>query len=322
MAKSLLSAPHFHDEAAALAFIEARIWPHGPVCPKCGETVRVSRMMGKSTKLGMCKCYVCRKPFAATVGTVMESSHIPLHVWLQGMHLLCTSKKGISTNQLHRTLRITLKSAWFLSHRIREAMKEIRGFAADPLGGFGKTVEADEAWFGPKQANRAYKPVTEKQIMMALVERGGQVRSFHVPNVTAATLAPIIGRHVYRDTRFMSDESPVYTGIGWNFRSHGTVVHSAKEYVRDDAYTNTVEGYFSILKRGIYGVYQHVSEAHLKRYLAEFDFRYINRAARWVDDVARTDLAVKGIKGKRLTYRTISGNWTPPAWPPEAGPTV
>jgi transposase-like protein len=310
MAKSLLSAPHFHDEAAALAFIEARIWPNGPVCPRCGETKRVGRLQGKSTKLGMCKCYVCRKPFAATVGTVMESSHIPLHVWLQAMHLLCTSKKGISTNQLHRTLGVTLKSAWFLSHRIREAMKEVRGFFADPLGGMGKAVEADEAYIGPKAGNRAFRPVGEKQIVMSLVERGGQVRSFHVPNVTAATLAPIIGRHVYRDSRFMTDEAYVYRGLGWNFRSHQTVMHSTQEYVRGDAYTNTVEGYFSILKRGVYGVYQHVSEAHLQRYLAEFDFRYTNRVARGVDDAARTDLVVKGIKGKRLTYRTIGGDRT------------
>jgi transposase-like protein len=320
--KSILSAPHFHDEAAALAFIEARLWPNGPVCPRCQETVRVGRMGGKSTKLGQCKCYRCRKPFAVTIGTVMESSHIPLHVWLQAMHLLCTSKKGISTHQLHRTLGVTLKSAWFLSMRIREAMKEIRGFFAGPLGGAGKTLEADETFIGPKGENRAYKPVAEKQIVMSLVERGGQVRSFHVPNVTAATLRPILGTHAHRDSRFMSDESHVYTGIGWNFTEHGTVNHSAKECVRDDVYTNTVEGYFSILKRGIYGVYQHVSEAHLKRYLAEFDFRYTNRAARGVDDVARTDLAVMGIVGKRLTYRTISGNWTAPAWPPEAGPAV
>ncbi len=196
MAKhSVLSADHFHDEAAALTFIEARLWPHGPMCPRCGETVRVGRMGGNSTKLGQCKCYVCRKPFAVTVGTVMESSHIPLHTWLQAMHLLCASKKGISSHQLHRTLGITLKSAWFLSHRVREAMKEIRGFAADPLGGMGKTLEADETFIGPKAENRAYRPVAEKQIVMALVERGGQVRSFHVPNVTASTLRPIIGVH-------------------------------------------------------------------------------------------------------------------------------
>lgn len=308
MAKSLLSAAHFHDEAAALAFIEARVWPNGPVCPKCGETVHVGRMMGNSTKLGMCKCYVCRKPFAVTVGTVMESSHIPLHIWLQAMHLLCTSKKGISSNQLHRTLGVTLKSAWFLSHRIREAMKEVRDLFIPPMGGAGHVVEADETYVGRKAESRAYKPPGVKQPVMALVQRGGRVRSFHVPNVTANNLRPIIGRHVHQDSRFMSDESSIYTMIGWNFAEHGSVNHSAKEYVRGDVYTNTVEGYFSILKRGIYGVYQHVSEAHLKRYLCEFDFRYSNRVALGIDDVARTDLAVKGIRGKRLTYRTTRGD--------------
>lgn len=308
MAKSLLSAEHFHDEAAALAFIEARLWPNGPVCPRCGEVKRVGRLQGKSTKLGQCKCYVCRKPFAVTVGTVMESSHIPLHVWLQGMHLLCTSKKGISTHQLHRTLGITLKSAWFLSHRIREAMKEVRDIFIDPLGGAGKVVEGDETYIGRKSTSKAYLPPAKKQAVLALVERGGKVRAFHVPNVTANNLRPIIGRHVFQDSRFMSDEHPIYIGIGWNFAEHGTVEHGREEYVRGDIHTNTVEGYLSILKRGVYGTYQHVSEAHLKRYLCEFDFRYTNRAKLGIDDAARTDLAIKGIKGKRLTYRTIGGN--------------
>jgi len=308
MTKSVLSAKHFHDEAAALAFIEARIWPNGPVCPRCGETERVGRLQGASTKLGMCKCYVCRKPFAVTVGTVMESSHIPLHIWLQAMHLLCTSKKGLSSNQLHRTLGITLKSAWFLSHRIREAMKEVRDLFTEPMGGAGKIVEGDETYVGRKAGSKAFLPPAPKQAVMALVERGGKVRSFHVPNVTAANLQPVIARYVRRDSHFMSDESHIYTGIGWNFADHGTVIHSKKEYVRGDVHTNTVEGYFSILKRGIYGVYQHVSEAHLKRYLAEFDFRYSNRVARGIGDVERTDLAVRGIKGKRLTYRTTRGD--------------
>jgi transposase-like protein len=319
MAKSLLSAPHFHDEAAALAFIEARVWPNGPVCPRCGETLRISRMKGKSTKLGALKCYVCRKPFTATMDTVMESSHISLHVWLQAMHLLATSKKGISTNQLHRTLGCTLKSAWFLSHRIREAMKEPRNLFTPPLGGTGQTLEADETYVGRKSTSKAYKPPGPKQAVMALVERHGKVRTFHVSNVTAANLRPILGRHAHEDSRFMTDESPIYTGIGWNFAGHGVVTHSADEYVRGDVHTNTVEGYFSILKRGVYGVYQHVSEAHLKRYLAEFDFRYSNRIALGIDDTARTDLAVKGIVGKRLTYRTTSGNRPAPITP-YAGP--
>lgn len=306
MTNSLLSADYFHDEAAALAFIEARLWPNGPTCPRCGETERVGRLLGKSTRLGMCKCYVCRKPFTVTVGTVMESSHISLHVWMQAMHLLCTSKKGISTHQLHRTLGVTLKSAWFLSHRIREAMKEIGDPFGTPMGGSGRVVEGDETYIGRKSTSKAFLPPSQKQAVMSLVERGGKVRSFHVPNVTANNLRPIIGRHVYADSRFMSDESTIYTGIGWNFAGgHDVVNHGSKEYVRGDVYTNTVEGYFSILKRGIYGVYQHVSEAHLHRYLSEFDFRYSNRAWLGIDDVARTDLAVIGTKGKRLTYRTI-----------------
>lgn len=318
MAKSILSANHFRDEAAAVAFVEARLWPDGATCPKCGERVRVGRLQGKSTKIGTWKCYVCRKPFAVTIGTVMESSHIPLHVWLQGMHLLSgSSKKGFSANQLHRILGITLKSAWFLGHRIREAMKELSWPDAGSMGGGGMTVEADETWIGGKAANRAYGPIQPKNPVVALVERGGRVRAFQVPNVTASNLAPIIARHVHHDTRFMTDESNVYAHPGSWFADHQTVNHSAKEYVRDDAYTNTVEGYFSILKRGIYGVYQHVSEAHLKRYLAEFDFRYSHRAKLGFDDVARADLALRGAKGKRLTYRTTRGR-RPAAATPEA----
>ena len=310
MPKSVLSADHFHDEAAALEFIEARLWPNGPVCPRCGETSRVGRLNAKNAKIGMCKCYVCRKPFAVTIGTVMESSHIPLHVWLQGMHMICASKKGFSANQLHRILGITLKSAWFLGHRIREAMKELSWPDAGSLGGEGQTVEADETYVGGKAANRAYGPIPSKQSVMSLVERGGRVRSFHVPNVTASNLFPIIARHAHRDSRFMTDESNVYSHIGRSFADHQMVNHSAKEYVRDDAFTNTIEGYFSILKRGIYGVYQHVSEAHLKRYLAEFDFRYSYRVKTGFDDIARTDRAVRGLAGKRLTYRTTRGGRT------------
>lgn len=307
MGKSVLDAEHFHDEIAALTFIEDRLWPDGPVCPRCGETKRVGRLLGQSTRIGMCKCYKCRKPFTVTVGTVMESSHIPLHIWLQAMHLLCTSKKGISTHQLHRTLGITLKSAWFLSHRIREAMKEVRDLFIPPLGGAGKTIEVDETYVGRKAESKAFKPPVEKAPVMTLVERGGTVRSFHVANVTANTLRPIIGRHVLKDSRFMSDEAHVYTGIGWQFAEHGSVHHKKQEYVVGDVHTNTVEGYFSIFKRGIYGVYQHVSEAHLKRYLAEFDFRYTHRIKVGIDDQARTDLAIKGVRGKRLTYRTARG---------------
>ncbi len=315
MATPIFDAPHFRHEEAAIAYVEARVWPDGPVCPRCGVIGQAKRLRGKTTRPGLWKCYACMKPFTVKVGTVMEASHIPVHIWLQAMHLLCSSKKGISTHQLHRTLGVTLKSAWFLSHRIREAMKEVRDLFIEPMGGAGMVVEADETYIGRKATSKAYLPPAKKQAVMALVERGGKVRTFHVPNVTANNLRPIIGRHAHMDSRFMTDEHQTYVNIGWNFASHETVEHGREEYVRGDVHTNTVEGYFSILKRGIYGVYQHVSEAHLKRYLCEFDFRYSNRIALGIDDTARTELAVKGIKGKRLTYRTTRGNRAGPASP-------
>jgi transposase-like protein len=304
MANSILSAPHFQSEAAAFDYVEARLWPDGPVCHHCGERERIGRLQGKSTRPGLHKCYRCRKPFTVRMGTIFESSHLPLHLWLQIIHLMCASKKGISTRQIQRMLQCSMKTAWFLGHRIREAMNEKPGVFYSPIGGEGKTVEADETYVGPKAKNRAYKAPKEHQAVMALVERHGAVRSFHVPNVTARMLHPIIAKHAHRASNFMTDEAPVYGGLGWNFESHQTVMHSAKEYVRGDAHTNTVEGYFSILKRGIYGVYQHVSEAHLQRYLHEFDFRYSNRIRLGVDDVKRADMVVVGARGKRLTYKT------------------
>jgi transposase-like protein len=309
MAKPLLSARHFQNEAAAFAYVEARLWPGGPCCYHCGEQKRVGKLQGKSTRPGLYKCYRCRKPFTVRMGTIFESSHLPLHLWLQIIHLMCASKKGISTHQIQRMLRCSMKTAWFLGHRIREAMRETRDLFTPPMGGLGKTVEADETYIGRKAESRAYEAPAPKQAVVALVERGGMVRSFHVPNVTAQMLHPILARHAHRDSRFMSDESRIYTGIGWNFASHHTVVHSEKEYVRGDVYTNTVENYFSILKRGIYGVYQHVSEAHLKRYLSEFDFRYSTRIKLGIDDVKRADLALQGAVGKRLTYQTTRSQW-------------
>jgi transposase-like protein len=308
MATPIFAAAHFQNEEAALIWIEARVWPNGAICPFCSATgERVRKLGGKTTRPGLHKCYACGKPFTVKVKSVMEASHIPAQVWLQAMHLISSSKKGISSNQLHRTLGITLKSAWFLSHRIRECMKQPAWPFGGSLGGAGATVEADETYIGGKAANRAFGPIPAKQSVMSLVQRSGRVRSFHVPNVTATNLYPIIARHTHSDSRFMTDEAQVYAAIGATFTDYQTVNHSAKEYVRDEAYTNTVEGYFSILKRGIYGVYQHVSEAHLHRYLSEFDFRYSNRVRLGVDDVARTDLIVKGIMGKRLTYRTTRG---------------
>jgi len=305
---SVLSAPHFHNEDEAFKYVEARLWPEGPVCPHCKETVRVGRLLGKTTRPGLHKCYACRKPFTVRMGTVFESSHVGLHLWLQAMHLMCASKKGVSTRQLQRMLGVGLKTAWFLGHRIREAMKDRRDIFTPRMGGEGQTVEVDETFVGPKAENKAYRPPVEKAPVLALVERGGKVRSFHVANVRAETLRKVIAQHVSRESHLMSDESRAYTYVGHNFASHDTVTHSAKEYVRGDVHTNTVEGYFSILKRGLYGIYQHVSEEHLKRYLAEFDFRYNNRIKLGVDDVTRADRALDGVKGRRLTYQTTRGS--------------
>jgi transposase-like protein len=302
---SVLSAAHFHSEEAAYAFIETRIWTNGRPCPHCGVVDRSGPLSGKSTRIGVYKCYACRKPFTVKVGTVFESSHIKLHVWLQAMHLLASSKKGISTNQLCRILGVTLQTAWFLSHRIREAMTDLHiGEDGGPLGGQNKVVEADETYVGGKAKNRK-NHVPPKEIVVSLVERGGKVRSRHVADVTGATLHDAMVTQIDKASYLMTDEAPVYGKIGEEFAGHGTVNHSAEEYVR--AYfwhTNTVEGYFSILKRGIIGTYHHVSATHLHRYLAEFDFRYNQRIALGVDDVTRTDKIVQGVVGKRLTYRT------------------
>jgi transposase-like protein len=299
---SVLSEPQYHSEPAAYAFVEAHVWPNGRVCPHCGVFDKSGALKGKSTRIGVYKCYACRKPFTVKVGTIFEASHIKLHIWLQAMFLLCSSKKGISSNQLHRTLNVTLKTAWFMSHRIREAMRE--GKLPGGMGGEGKFVEADETYVGGKAKNRAYKAPPAKEAVISLVERKGRVASFHVANVNAANLKPILVEQISPKSHLRTDESALYYKIGEGFASHRTVNHSAEEYVRGDAHTNTVEGYFSILKRGIVGVYHHVSEEHLKRYLAEFDFRYNERIALGIDDVERTSRALRGIVGKRLTYRT------------------
>lgn len=308
MANSVLSAERFHNEEAAFEYVEAHLWPNGPTCPHCGnaDTAKIGRLQGKTTRAGLRKCYACRKPFTVRMGSIFEDSHLPLRLWLQAIHLMCASKKGISTRQLQRMLGCGLKTAWFLSHRIRESMKTHRGMFTEPMGGAGKTVEVDETYVGRKAGTKAFLPVSEKQPVVALVERNGEVRSFHMPTVRANTLRSVMARNISLESHLMTDESKMYTFIGHNFASHGTVIHSNREYVRGDVHTNTVEGYFSILKRGIYGVYQHVSEAHLNRYLSEFDFRYNNRIALGCDDNTRADRALKGAKGKRLTYQTTN----------------
>jgi transposase-like protein len=305
MSKSVLSAPWFNDEAAAYAFVEERVWGGTRVCPHCGVVGKSSAMQGKSTRIGAYKCYACRKPFTVKIGTIFEGSHIAMRDWLVAIHLMASSKKGISANQLHRTLGITLKSAWFMAHRIREAMKQNADLP--PMGGEGKTLEVDETYIGRKPGTKVRTGAGHKNAVVALVEReSGEVRSVHVPNVRAETLRAVIARHASPASHLRTDELHAYTGIGWNFASHEAVKHSADEYVRGTAHTNTIEGYFSILKRGIDGIYQHVSEEHLHRYLAEFDFRYSNRTGLGVDDESRAARIVTGAKGKRLTYRRIN----------------
>jgi transposase-like protein len=306
MAHPVLDAKHFHDEEAAYAYLESRIWPNGPVCPHCGGVERIGKLKGKSTRLGVYKCYQCRKPFRATVGTVFEASHIPVRLWLQAIHLMSCSKKGVSSNQLHRVLGVTLKTAWFISHRVRLAMSAL---GMEPMGGAGKTVEVDETIFGklegaPKRIRRGGNQF--RNTVLTLVERGGRARSFHVDSTSIADLWPIVREHVAKETAVMTDEASWYKNLNFDGRyvSHDTVNHSREEYVRGQVYTNTVEGFYSVFKRGMKGVYQHCKEKHLHRYLSEFDFRYNNRIALGVNDVARTDQALKGIVGKRLTYKT------------------
>ena len=304
---SLLKQAHLQNEAAAYEWVEARLWPNGPVCAHCGEAQRIGKMEGKATRIGLYKCYACRKQFNVKVGTIFESSHVKMHIWLQAFYLIAGSKKGISSNQLHRTLGVTLKTAWFMSHRIREAMRT--GSLATPLGGEGKIVESDETFIGKKDGEvkpKGARGYAHKQAVLSLVERGGDVRSFRIDKANAANIYPIIDKNLKWESVLMTDEANVYETIGRDFKEHHAVDHGAGEYVRGDCHTNTLEGYFSIFKRGMKGVYQHCAERHLHRYLAEFDFRYNNRIARGVDDEARAAKMVEGVTGKRLTYRTTT----------------
>jgi transposase-like protein len=308
MASPILTAKHFQDEEAAFAFVEAALWPNGPVCPHCGGFDRISKMAGKSTRTGLYKCYQCRKPFTVKIGTVFESSHVLLHLWLQAMHLVCSSKKGISANQLHRTLGVTLKTAWFMGHRIREAM---RGGGLAPMGGAGGVVEIDETYIGRKEGFEVRQGAWHKNAVLTLVERGGAARSFHVDRVAKEAIVPIVRENIARQSKVMTDEAALYSKLGDHFAKHGAVDHHRGEYgytdrAGDKINTNTVEGFYSVFKRGMKGVYQHCSEKHLHRYLAEFDFRYSNRVRLGIDDSARADRALQGVKGKRLTYQTTN----------------
>jgi transposase-like protein len=301
--KSVLSDLHFHNEEAAFAYVEAKLWPDGPVCHHCGEANRIGKLQGKTTRAGLYKCYACRKPFTVRMGTVFESSHVPLRIWLQAIYLMCSSKKGISTRQLQRTFGGSMKTSWFLTHRIREAMTAI---GIEPMGGAGAIVEIDETFIGKKEGVPVRRGYAHKHAVMTLVERGKGSRSFHVSGTAWADLLPIIKAHIASGTHVMTDEAGQYGQLGKFFTEHDYVRHGAGEYVRGIVHTNTVEGFYSVFKRGMIGIYQHCGERHLHRYVAEFDFRYNNRIKLGVDDIQRADRALVGVKGKRLTYRTTA----------------
>ena len=311
MAKSAFDDPRFNDEAAAFAYVESKLWPHGPVCPHCGNanSNRIRKMQGKATRLGLYNCNECKGQFTVRQGTIFESSHLELRLWLQVIHLMCASKKGVSTRQVQRMLSCSMKTAWFLTHRVREAM---RSGDLSPMGGDGTPVEVDETFFGNKNGVEVKRGYGHKNAILTLVERRGSARPFHVESIKKDDLAPIVRANIAREAHIMTDEGAQYTQVGQEFAGHGKVDHSREEYAyRDRATgllitTNTVEGYYSIFKRGMIGVYQHCGEQHLHRYLAEFDFRYSYRIKTGYDDTARTDRALQGVKGKRLTYETTT----------------
>lgn len=311
----LLSDPVYHDEEAARLYVQEARWPDGVFCPFCGTLDNIKPLGGESMGPGWFYCPSCQDKFTVRVGSIFERSHIPLHKWLLAFRLMASSKKGVSAHQLHRTLGITYKSAWFLAHRIREAMRDDE---PTPLGGEGKVVEADETYFGragdPKDSEFVSgkgwqrRGGEEKMIVMTLVERGGKARSVHIDRANAAELNKVLAARAEPQSRLMTDDAKAYIRPGRRFASHDTVNHSADEYVRKlpdgtKAHTNTVEGYYSIFKRGMKGIYQHCTDKHLHRYLAEFDFRYSHRVKLGFDDTTRTLIAIRGAEGKRLTYR-------------------
>jgi transposase-like protein len=300
MAKSVLSDARFHNEEAAFAYVEAELWPNGPVCPHCenADQAKIGRLQGKTTRVGLRKCYACRKPFTVRIGTIFEDSHLPLRLWLQAIHLLCSSKKGISTRQLQRILGCGMKTAWHLGHRIRHAMAP---GAPEQLGGLGKVVEADETELARSRKTKrpaGFRRKTHNPIVLSLVERGGDVRSQMLDHNSAIG---IVRQNVHKDSRLVTDTTTRYRMAP--VANHEMVDHSKFEWTRGDVHTNTLEGFFSVLKRGLVGTYQHVDKKHLNRYLAEFDFRQNTRVVLGFDDVGRAKVAIRGMIGKRLMYR-------------------
>ena len=323
MGKSVLAAAHFHDEAAAFAYLEGKLWPQGPVCPKCGgEGYALNGVKDKKgrERLGLKKCRACRAQFTVRIGTIFEDSHAPLHIWLQAIALMAASKKGISSNQLSRVLGVQLKTAWHMSHRIRMAMAP-RG-ALPPMGGAGKVVEVDETYFGQAQLQtdvrldgkpmkRRKSSARNRRAVLALVERGGSARTFHVDDANIATVQKIVRENIDRRSRLQTDASPLYTAVGKEFAEHDSVRHTMGEYVKyrdgEAIHNNSAESYFSVFKRGMKGVYQHCAEKHLHRYLAEFDYRHNTRTKLGWDDQDRAEQLITQVVGKRLTYRTTGG---------------
>lgn len=304
MKHPILDNPIFHHEEAAYAFIESKLWPNGPVCPHCGSKEMIGKLKGKSYRPGLYKCYVCRKPFTVKIGTIFEDSHIPLRLWLQAIFALSSSKKGISSNQLHRTLGITLKSAWFMSHRIREAMRQ---GDLTPFGSNGGTVEADETFLWNKPGTTVRRGYMHKNKILSLIDReSGQARSVVIKDITTKTVVPILKENITKEARIITDDAGQYRFLKDDFADHKVVCHSQGEYVSaldHSIHTNTVEGFFSVFKRGMKGVYQHCGQQHLHRYVAEFDFRYTNRIAKKIDDSERAEKILCGVAGKRLTYK-------------------
>lgn len=316
----------YTDDEAARRHLEALLWANGPVCPRCGVVNEATLMKGKSHRPGLYNCRPCDRPFTVTVGTIYERSHIPLHKWVYATHLMTASKKGISAAQLHRMLGFgSYRTAWFMAHRIREAMKGSAG--SEPLGGEGKVVEADETYFGkvdepsdtrqdgkpfrasnPTQKNQFgnYGPANKRSVV-ALVERGGKARAFHVGNADGKTVGGLVLENIDRKSRLHTDESYLYGRVGPAFEAHESVKHTAKEYVRGDVHNNSAEGFFNVFKRGMIGTYQHCGEKYLGRYVTEFEFRHNTRAKLGVNDGERAALATKGAKGKRLTLRMPKG---------------
>jgi transposase-like protein len=294
----------YTDENAARDHLEALNWPDGPICPHCGVVNEATKLAGKSTRPGVYKCRPCQKPFSVTVGTVFERSKIKLNTWVHAVDLYTASKKGFSAHQLHRTMGVTYKTAWFMAHRIREAMRDD---SPAPMGGSGEIIEADETFIGrldgqPKRSDG----YAHKNVVLTLVQRGGSARSFHIDSASIANIAPILRENVRRESNLMTDEARHYMEVGREYASHGAVHHAVKEYARGEISTNTVEGFYSIFKRGMKGVYQHCGEKHLHRYLAEFDFRYNTRISVGFNDTMRAEKAMQGIRGKRLMYRRPS----------------